>query len=226
MIFRVAVTRPEPQASQTAQRLTAMGFEPFIAPLLQPVPGDPPGTADGIGSIALTSRTAAAMLAPHTAFHRLPVYAVGAATADEARSSGFIDVISADGTADELFEHLSGAPEPIVHMAGSDQRGDLVERLVAGGRKAERRIVYHMKPNKTLEVPPGPVNAVLLYSPRTAKVFARRAKAPEWQGATCVAMSAAIAEAVGDGFKTVVSAAPNQKSLIDALLKLRDSAQG
>ena len=170
MTLVVAVTRPEPQASGTAARLTERGYTALLAPLLEAVPADGPGSADGIGALALTSRTAALILAAHPQFHAIPVFAVGTATAREARRAGFTKVADAAGTVDDLVARLGDAPGPVVHMAGLQHTGDLVERLVASGRDASRRIVYAMAPRP---LPPAErVDAVLLFSPRTARVFA------------------------------------------------------
>lgn len=213
MTARVAVTRPEPQASDTATRLAALGYCVVKAPLLVPVPRGDPGTPDGVGSLALTSRTAATVLAKHPGFHGLPVYAVGEATAAEARRAGFRLVDSAAGDVETLLPRLAGAPEPVVHMCGEDHRGDLVERLRAAGKAAERRILYAMEPAGAL--PETPVDAVLLYSPRTAALYAERM--PEaWRGAVCVALSAAVAAPVA-ALPHVVAERPDEASALAAL---------
>ncbi|MCF3933383.1 uroporphyrinogen-III synthase [Acuticoccus sp. M5D2P5] len=223
MPFRVAITRPEPHGSETAARLGAMGYETVLAPLLVPSSEDGPGPADGIGSIALTSRFAAKVLAAHPAFHHIPVHAVGDATADEARRAGFDRVSSAAGAVDDLFAMLRTAPEPIVHMAGADQRGDLVERLRARGQDAERRAIYRMIPNAAFPAPSEPVDAALLYSPRSAEVFARLATGPAWRGVTLICMSPSVAAPVSATFPTVVAQAPNQDAMIAALRLAREA---
>ncbi|ORE92360.1 uroporphyrinogen-III synthase [Stappia sp. 22II-S9-Z10] len=111
------MTRPEPQASGTARRLAALGYTPLVAPLLQVVPvtgdgteaGEGPGSANGIGTLALTSRTAALILAAHPAFHSLPVAAVGSATAAEARRAGFTRVNDAAGTVEPSTRCSTGS---------------------------------------------------------------------------------------------------------------------
>jgi uroporphyrinogen-III synthase len=213
--FRVAVTRPEPQASDTAARLASEGYAVVKAPLLAAVPREGPGSAEGIGTLALTSRTAAQLLADRPRFHLIPVVAVGEATAAEARRAGFHEVRSADGDVEALLPMLLDVPGPVVHLSGEDQRGDLVERLRARGQAAERRILYAMEPAGRLP-DVDPVDAVLLYSPRTAALFAERATAPAWRGATCIALSAAVAAPVADR-PHVVAARPDEPALLAAL---------
>lgn len=214
MTFVVAVTRPEPQASGTAARLTERGYTALLAPLLEAVPADGPGSADGIGALALTSRTAALILAAHPQFHAIPVFAVGTATAREARRAGFTKVADAAGTVDDLVARLGDAPGPVVHMAGLQHTGDLVERLVASGRDASRRIVYAMAPRP---LPPAErVDAVLLFSPRTARVFAEAGTGPPWSTAPLVAMSPKVAAAV-PGRAVTIAGAPTEAAMLEAL---------
>ncbi|WP_226573276.1 uroporphyrinogen-III synthase [Acuticoccus sediminis] len=226
MTLVVAVTRPEPQASGTATRLAERGYTPLLAPLLEAVPAGDPGAADGIGALALTSRTAALVLAAHPRFHAIPVYAVGTATAGEARRAGFTAVADAAGTVDDLFARLMAVPGPVVHMAGREHTGDLVERLAAAGRTAERRIVYAMEPRALPAA--AAVDGVLLYSPRTARLFAERAVAPPWSAAACIAMSQNVAEAL-PGRAATVAAAPTEAAMLEALaaaLPLTETLRG
>lgn len=212
-VIRVAVTRPEPQASGTARRLAQAGYIPVLAPLLAPIATGHPGTGDGIGTIALTSRTAAMVLGAYPALHGLPVVAVGDATAREARQAGFRVVASAGGDVTTLLAALVGAAEPIVHMAGAEQIGDLVEHLLARGQMAARRTLYKMEPVALPSV--APVAAVLIYSPRTARLFAA-SDAPAFRDALCVALSAAIAAALV-GRRVVVAATPTEPAILAAL---------
>jgi len=211
--LRVAVTRPEQQASDTAMRLTRAGYAAIKAPLLRVRPSLAPGSAAGIGSLALTSRTAAMILAHHPGFHKIPAFAVGEATAVEARRAGFATVTAAGGDVNALFHCLDGAPEPIVHFCGADHTGDLVERLVTAGMAAERRVLYRMEPAGDL--PEAAVDSVLLYSPRTAALYADRAP-QNWRGAPCIALSAAVAAPVAR-FPHVVAARPDEDAILAAL---------
>src|SRR5690606_3696589 len=101
-IRRVWVTRAEPGAARTADRLTALGFEPVVVPLLTlaPLPGalnaaPPP---DAVAVLALTSPNGVEAFAPLIPrFRDHPVFAVGDATAKAARAAGFADVRSASG---------------------------------------------------------------------------------------------------------------------------------
>lgn len=220
MALTVAVTRPEPQASGTAARLAALGHRPILAPLLRAVETGPLGSAEGIGALAITSRTAARRLAASPTHLALPIFAVGKASAAEARAAGASNVAIADGAVEDLLRLiLQAASEPIVHLAGRDHRGDLVERLEAKGRRAERRIIYAMEPAERLPAPRIALDAVLIYSPRTAQTFERLATLPVWRRAVCVALSEAVARPLA-GRTVAVAERPDEAALFATLERL------
>src|SRR5690348_11361581 len=89
----VLVTRPEPGAGETAARLIALGFSPVLAPLLEVRPRHvaiPP--SELVQAILVTSGSAIPGL-PES-HRRLPLFAVGAATARRAEAAGFTNVSS------------------------------------------------------------------------------------------------------------------------------------
>ena len=133
MTRRVLVTRPEPGASATAERLKAMGFVPVVLPLTRIVPVRPPepGPCD---AVAVTSANALRH-APEDLIASLakkPLFAVGDATAEAARQAGFADVRAAAGTAADLAAMMGGALPPgarILHLAGRDRTEGFGEDL-------------------------------------------------------------------------------------------------
>ncbi|MEM8551338.1 MAG: uroporphyrinogen-III synthase [Pseudomonadota bacterium] len=238
MSFSVAVTRPAPFAAETADALSRRGYEPLLAPLLLLNRLTLPGGADPLrapgnpSALALTSRTAARLMRDAPAFKHLPAYCVGSATAREAAAAGF-SVVDAKGTVDDLFHLLSRSADrlgegPVLHLSGADQRGDLVERLNAAGISAERRVIYKMEAATTLPPVSEAPDAVLLYSPRTARVFARLAtlgtNAAHWRKSPCVALSPAVAEALAPLSAAAIAARPDEAALFDALAGLRTTA--
>jgi uroporphyrinogen-III synthase len=197
--MRSAVTRPDPQASRTAERLIAAGQAPLLAPLLvfRPLPSGPIDTTR-FDALAITSRSAIAALAASApdragmeALRTLPVFAVGEATAGAARAAGFARVSSADGDAAALAALLAERLAPgarILHLTGADQAADLGALSRPHGLAVEVRIMYRMEAAGALPAPlaeaaaRAEVDAVLVYSPRTAAVYA-----------DCLAASAAAA---------------------------------
>jgi uroporphyrinogen-III synthase len=139
--MRVVVTRPEHSGEHTAQRLAEMGHEAVLLPLSKPVRH--PGTAQQAlsntqGAIAVTSaeaiRTMGALgqlLEPHLS---RPLFAVGKATAEEARDLGFTSVFVSEGSGTELAELISrewtDIPQaPLLYLAGSPRAAGFEARL-------------------------------------------------------------------------------------------------
>ena len=94
--MRILVTRPEPDAQAQAETLAARGHEAVLAPLLivETIPRAALGL-DGAQAVIVTSRNTLRALAGHAereqAF-RLPLFAVGEASALKAMKVGFADV--------------------------------------------------------------------------------------------------------------------------------------
>lgn len=177
------VTRPEPDASETAARLGALGIEPVRWPLLAhetlkvslPEP-------QGFSALALTSANALRALSERGVLERyrhLPVYTVGDRTAAAARAQGFAQVTSAGGGFADLVQLLAHAPlsGPVFYPAPKEMAGDLAKSLAPFGRMVIAAPIYRMV--AATEVPEpiaaaladGTIAAVLLYSRRTADTF-------------------------------------------------------
>ncbi len=101
--MRVLVTRPQPVAERTAQRLAARGHEAVLAPVLR-IEATHEGPPSGdFAAIILTSANGVPALAPIAERMRaVPVFAVGERTGSAAAEAGFADVRTADGEAVSL----------------------------------------------------------------------------------------------------------------------------
>jgi uroporphyrinogen-III synthase len=193
--MRMLVTRPEPEASETAARLNALDIPTTVLPLLvhRTLPTSLPDPA-GFAAVALTSANALRALAERNAveaFRGLKTYAVGDRTAEAAREHGFTAVESAGGSLSDLAELLphAGVAGPIFYPAAQDQSGDLAKSLAPYGVMVVTARIYAMDEAEDLpaavigEVEAGDIGAVLLYSRRTAAAFAARV-APHLSRAT------------------------------------------
>ena len=228
----VLVTRPEPEAHETAARLSALGRRAVLAPMLAitPLPARLPDP-DALQAIVAGSLNAVRALPP--ALHAVPLLAVGDATAAGARALGFRDVRSAAGDARALAAlagaTLDPAGKPLLLPTRAREGLRLAADLRARGFAVLRRIVYAAHPTRTL--PPaaaaalaaGDVDAALFFSASAARSFARivraNAVAGRLGGVTACAISEAAAAALaGLGFLTVrVAARPDQESLLALL---------
>jgi uroporphyrinogen-III synthase len=183
---RLLVTRPEPDAAPLKARLEALGLAATVEPLLRLAPAERRviDLADAQALIA-TSRNALRALGAHPACagaRRLPLFAVGRATADAARALGFAIVVTGAGTAEQLLAHIVGVVDPaagvLIHLAGDAQAVDLKGELEAHGFRVQRHVLYHMRASQALsaatveQLAEGEIDGVILLSPRTAAIYA------------------------------------------------------
>jgi uroporphyrinogen-III synthase len=188
--MRLLVTRPEPDALRLRALLEAAGHEATVEPLLS-VSFENADAVDLEGAQALiaTSRNALRALkalgagrVPAEA-RLLPLFAVGRATAAEARALGFETVVTGAGTAAELVAHIASVLEPaagvLVHLAGDTLAHDLAGELEAHGFRVRQPVLYRMRPAATFtdtaveDLATHTIDGIILMSPRTAAVYAR-----------------------------------------------------
>jgi uroporphyrinogen-III synthase len=211
--------RPEPGA--TAGRAARAGWEVVKAPLFTVLPcaWDPPDPAD-FDALMLTSANAVRHAGPRLAsYRRLPVYAVGAATAAAAQDAGFADVHAGNKDAAALVELAADrGAKRLLHLAGREHRAVEHPRI-----DIQRRIVYAAEPVAELPaaaraaLPRGPI--ALLHSPRAARCVAARVGARG--GGARVALSPATLAAAGLGWREAVAAdAPTDDALLAAAARL------
>lgn len=182
---RIWITRAQPGADATAERVRALGHEPLVAPLLAVrTMDDAVVDLKHVAALAFTSANGVRAFADRTGDRSLRVFAVGAATAAAARAAGFRSVLSADGDVDALAEgiamrraELRGA---VLHPGAAEPAGDLAGALEKHGVEARRLVLYETGP---VAIPPEEAaelvqaDAALLHSPRAAQVLAKMLKA-------------------------------------------------
>ena len=182
-MLSMLVTRPEPDASDTAARLAALDITAIRAPLLTftLLPTTLPA-AEGFAALAVTSANTLRALHDRgevPRFRHLPVFAVGERTASAARELGFDRVTSANGDLTALVEKLAlaGISGPILHPAARDRSTDLAQALAPHGIMVITAAIYAMEPAPRLDdailaaLDNGTVAAALFYSRRTAETF-------------------------------------------------------
>jgi uroporphyrinogen-III synthase len=185
--MRLLVTRPEPDALKLSAVLEDAGHEAIVDPLLS-VSFEAGDAIDleGVQALIATSRNALRALKAGPALaaaRRLPLFAVGKATAAEARALGFQVVVTGAGTAAALVAHIVSALDPsaglLVHLAGDTLATDLAGDLEAHGFRVMQPVVYRMLPATTLadstveQLADGTIEGVVLLSPRTAAIYAQ-----------------------------------------------------
>jgi uroporphyrinogen-III synthase len=231
----VLVTRPEPAAAETAQRVAALGWRPVLAPALVLAPR--PARLPPAQALLLTSRAAARALPPPAGEAAPPVFAVGAATAEEARARGYAKVIAAGGDAASLADlvasRLDPRAGPLLLAVGEGYSLDLAAALRRRGFRVLRRVVYAAAPAGGLPAAAraalagGEVVAALFFSPRSAECAISALRAAGLAGAIgdmdALAISprvaaAARAAAAPQAWRRIrVANRPDQDSLLQLL---------
>jgi len=221
------VLRPEPGASATALRARALGREAVVAPIftVAACPWAPPD-ASGFDALMLTSANAVRLAGPALArYHRLPVYAVGAATGAAARAAGFGDVREGDDEATMLLALAAadGAGR-LLHLTGREHRHAAHPAIAV-----ERRIVYAAD---ALDRLPDAARAALdagavalLHSPRAAATFAALVDGSgiARAGLRIAAISDAARDAAGPGWRAALAAGrPTDAALLAVAARLCD----
>jgi uroporphyrinogen-III synthase len=233
---RVLITRPRERAQELARELERRGDTPLIEPLLtiEPVAGVAP-ELDGVQAIVLTSAHAVpALSGPAKA---LPVFAVGDATAAAARRAGCGAVISAGGAAADLARSIAAHCRPgggsLLHLSGEQVREGLAEELAAAGFVLRRQAVYRalaanaLTPATVEALAGHQVDAVLLFSPRTARIFVELIGRHSLQecltGIAAICLSTAVTQPCREvAWRAVhLAARPELGALLEALEAVR-----
>lgn len=238
----IVITRPEPGLGETLAAVEQAGWRGYASPALVVysrvmASGRVAGLERRISALLLTSGQAVPAVAqalPMGINLTVPVFAVGARTAERARAAGFTQVCSADGDALALAALLRQrlAPEtgPLLLACGAGQGGALAAALRADGFRVLRRVAYDTRAARCL--PPevsrallaGQIEVVAFFSAQSAKSWldgvrdsALRAVAV---GTVALVLSPAIEKSVralGWEGPVIVAARPDAASMLEAL---------
>jgi len=232
-VKRILVTRPEPGASQTADRLVALGFLPVVAPVLAITStGADFHLPDRLAATLVTSRNAVS--ACPQSCHERPVFAVGSATASCAADAGFRQVIDADGDAAALAPLVAAALSPkdgsLFFPTARGQGFALVNCLRQRGFRVIRRVAYEAIPVPVLsaeavsDLQHQQLTAALFFSTETARHFVRLVLEAGLGGAVNNVDAVSISERAAMPLRKLpwrqisVALKPNQEAIL-ALLK-------
>lgn len=222
---KILILRPQPGCIATAARAAELGWHSVSASLFKivPVAWSPPPASD-YDAVMMTSANAARRAGPGLArYRRLPLYAVGQATAEAARQSGFIDVRSGAGNSAELA--VRAAADGIVrmlHLTGREHRAVSQDGIIV-----DRRIVYaadavgELQDEARAALAEGAV--ALLHSPRAASLFAALVDEGGLarSGIRIAAISPAALEEAGGGWDAARAAEkPTDSALLAAAARL------
>jgi uroporphyrinogen-III synthase len=233
--MRVLITRPIEDARPLADALEERGIQVLIEPLLEIRHlEDAEIDLQGVQALLFTSANGVRAFAALSPRRDLKAFTVGDGSAEAARQAGFANVESAKGDVEALAALVADRLKPeggiLFHAAGTVTAGDLKTRLEGLGYQVRRAQLYEAKiagalSNETrANLTLGGIDAVLLFSPRTAATFAdlwRAAGSPSLARIQALCLSAAVAREVGNlGWAGVEIAdrpdLPSMLALVDA----------
>jgi len=211
---RLLVLRPEPGASATALRAEKMGLLPITCPLfeIEPLEWQLP---DPLAFEGLLLTSANAVRHAGEGLERvshLPVFAVGEATADAARSAGLTVCRTGDRNVASLLAALD-RPHRLLHLCG--QHSVAVE----GPHEIARCPVYRSAPVADPELPIAADLVAMVHSPRAGARLSELVT--ERSGFAIAAISEAAAEACGTGWLALsVAERPSDGALLALAARL------
>ncbi len=239
----ILITRPAPDNEKTAAALRVRGFEVLLSPTLRfetmDIYDDHDAAYDGV---ILTSANAVRAIEGRDMKARivaLPAFAVGAHTAETARSAGFTSVVTGKGEASMLRDVVANSAEgkklrkgaTLCYLAGADLARDLAADLGERGFTVITHTVYRMIPVTTFSKDvedafrSGGIDAALQFSRRSARAFLGAVRAAGVEISALALPQYCLSDAVaailreGGATQVVAAQAPNETALFDALEK-------
>ena len=227
----IIITRADPGARETADRVMALGRRPMVAPMLslRVLSETSLHDTDTLSGLVFTSANGVRTYAKRCASRTLTAWCVGPATAQAAREMGFAAVQESAGNAVDLAQFIASrsAPEtkPLLHVANTAAAGTLRATLEGLGYKVTFAPIYEMVPARALPIKvaralaePGPA-IILVHSEKGASAFANVARHIETSNCVGVAISdrasAPLEPLKLDAIYTAKS--PNEDGLFEAL---------
>ncbi|MDQ1187250.1 uroporphyrinogen-III synthase [Agrobacterium larrymoorei] len=249
--MRVVVTRPMRSGQKTETLLQERGHEPILLPLTEAMHKAEAARellAREPDALAVTSAEAFRALKASgidlSSHIDRPLFAVGAATAEAARESGFKTIMIGDGDGTALAHLVKTTLVPIaqasaansrhlLYLAGRPREGGFETALTNSAIRLDVAEIYEMQPvlwerpalRAALDPKPG---AVLLYSRETARIFFDLVDTHDLAPALSACRFICISEKVLDVVPTphrsraVASATPSEH----AMLQLLDGGTG
>ena len=181
---QILVTRPKADFQRTADGLAGLGFNAVSAPMMffNKLEILPP-KLDEVAALVFTSANGIRAIAGVAEFKGLACYVVGKQTAKLAAEHGFEVLGQGAGDVVSLVNVIAvdylarGLENPLLHISGVDQAGDLVKSLAELSIDCGRLRAYEMRPAERImpeieqKLCTDEITAILFYSTRSAKIF-------------------------------------------------------
>jgi uroporphyrinogen-III synthase len=231
------VTRPEPDGSKLKAMIDALDHDAVVEPLMEveflPHAID---SVDSIAAIIATSRNGLRALSQSPYLRdalAIPLFVVGRSTLEEARRLGFERIAVGPGSVSGFAAGIAGTLDPadglILHLAADVKAGDLAGELDHLGFRVLQPIVYRMKAAEALSegtreaIGDGDIEAVVLMSPRTARIYAGLIRRHGLADAAAEVVHVCLSDAVARGLAALgdvpveVADGPSMGALMEAI---------
>lgn len=152
----VIITRAQPGADETAQRVQRMGLSAIVSPVLTQQDRSEAALPDAetLSGLVFTSANGVRAYSARRPDRTLPAWCVGPATAAAAREAGYAQVRESAGNAADLAAFIASqaapATKPLLHVANAAAKGDLIKLLADHGFATVFAPLYDMRPAAAL----------------------------------------------------------------------------
>jgi len=226
--MRIAVAGP------LTAKLEALGHAVVMAPLLAIRP------RAGVTipklpwqAVAVTSANGIRALPDGHGLTQFRTLTVGPQSLKAARAAGF-DAEAHGGDVNGLAAFIRGklspGAGPILYLSGAETAGDLAAQLAEAGFDCDRVVLYDAAPAQSLGAAEAALrearlDAVLLYSPRSAKIWRGLVEAAGLGGQAArlrhLCLSRNVAAALPEQWNAEVSASPDEAAILALLEQCR-----
>jgi uroporphyrinogen-III synthase len=226
--MRIILTRPVEDAAALAEKLRALGHIPTITPLLK-IEARPNASVPSkrYQAICLTSANAVRVMSDIRLIQDIPLFAVGQQSEKMAKDKGFAQVSAHGGDVIGLHKfivgHLKPKDGPLLYLSGAETSGDMQGRLQSSGFEVDRIITYDAVKSSLAEFSNEieRAEAVLLYSPRTAKLWASEIETLKLTQTANrirhICLSANVAANLPQSWPSAIAATPTDSALLALL---------
>ncbi len=229
--MNIIVTRPEEDGGPLKARLEAMGHRVTLLPLLRIVPRQRVFIPKlPYQAILATSANGIRTLSGHAELRSIRTLTVGPQSLKAAAEAGFLKAEAHGGDLDGLVSYIRKSLQPLagplLYLSGNETAGDLEGQLKNAGFNCRRSIVYDTVQARD----PGPaeaalrsrsVDAVLLYSPRSARIWCRivwdAGLAEEAASAHYYCLSKNVAATLPKAWSRTVAKSPDEAAMLALL---------
>ena len=226
--MRLLVTRPEADAKLLSDKLKVMGHEVDCLPLLRIV------HLESVNISSEAYQLVCATSANAFTYPRLPhhikqtrVLTVGPQSLAAAHATGFAKAEARGGDVHGMVAYIRGnfdpAHGPILYLAGAEVSADLQKLLQAAGFTVEKHVLYEAvaETHADLADALGHADGVLLYSPRTARIWLELVTRAQLLGMAArpsyFCLSANVAQILPKDWQTHVAKTPDEAAMLTLL---------